>query len=316
MKYLPTITASLFALALISIATIATAQPHFNDEQGNLNYNDYKLLINPASIGTGGYNQVSFGFDKQWVGIDKSPMSQNLQFQMGIGQHSGIGAWLYHDSYAIQNNFQLGAGYAHQLKMGNNTLSLGLNVSLLSMSESRVNNLANPGDLVFAEPLESQIGFNAGFGAYYFSDKFYAGFSIPQLLTNDIKNDGLDNSIDFGRMHYYFTGGYRFDVSNDISLTPAALLQVSGGSDFGYEFMLTGTYKQRFELGAGMAANSRLQIAAGATIIKNISLRYQFSQNIGSNYSHWGSSHFITLRFAWGHKTTTKALPDTIIEIQ
>ncbi|MDR3180456.1 MAG: type IX secretion system membrane protein PorP/SprF, partial [Prevotellaceae bacterium] len=164
--------------------------------------------------------------------------------------------------------------------------------------------LNDPNDVAFAEPLGSQFGFNAGFGAHYSGEKFYAGFSIPQLLTNDIEENSLRNGVDFARANYYFTGGYHFDVTDKISLSPSALLQLSGETEVGYAFMLTASYAKRVEVGAGWAFPSQLQLSVGAALMKKLSLRYQFAQYLGSDY-HAGSSHFVVLRFAWGERKAT-----------
>jgi type IX secretion system PorP/SprF family membrane protein len=298
-----------FALAVISLSGPLMAQPRFQDEQGKLTYRDYELLLNPASIGRIDGYFASMGVYKQWINMDGSPLSENLQFQMPLAESGGIGAWLYNESFTNQNTTQFGAAYSHKLRLGaTGRLSFGLSLSMLLLTEDRISKLNTPDDPVFAKPLNNQFGFNAGFGVYYFTEKYYAGFSIPQLLSNDIKSGTadpeLEHTFDVGRMQYYFTGGYRFDLSEKITLSPSVLLAVSGGAAFGYEGMLTASYDRRFEVGAGYAVNSCLQFSAGATIIKNLSLRYQFSLNLGDDYHKAGSSHFIVLRFNWGTRKT------------
>jgi type IX secretion system PorP/SprF family membrane protein len=278
------------------------AQPRLQNEQGNLNYRDYELLLNPATVGAVTQSQISLSAHKQWTGIEGAPLSELLQYQMPIAQNSGLGAWVHNDAYGVTHNLQIGATYAYKIRLKDNFLSFGLSLSALMLQESRVTDLNTSGDMTFAEPLGSHFGFNAGFGVYYTGEKFYAGFSIPQLLTNDITASSLSNSLDFARANYYFTGGYRFDVSNRISLTPSALLQLSDATEVGYAFMLTAAYDKRVEVGAGWASPAQLQLSVGAAVTKNLSVRYQFAQATGSDY-HAGSSHFIVLRLAWGGRT-------------
>jgi type IX secretion system PorP/SprF family membrane protein len=281
-------------------AFTATAQPCFG-EQGNLNYRDHELLLNPATVGVATQKQISLSACKQWLGFDGAPLSELLQYQMPIAQNSGLGAWAYNDSYGVTHNLQIGGVYAYKIRLKNNFLSFGLSLSALMLQEDRVAGLNNSDDKVFAEPLGSRFGFNAGFGLYYAGEKFYAGLSIPQLLTNDIKENSLSNGMDFARANYYFTGGYRFDVTDKISLSPSALLQLSGATGVGYSFMLTAAYDKRVEVGAGWASPAQLQLSVGADITKNFSVRYQFAQDMGAD-THAGSSHFIVLRFAWDTK--------------
>jgi type IX secretion system PorP/SprF family membrane protein len=176
-------------------------------------------------------------------------------------------------------------------------LSLGLNLSLLMMQERLIGG-NNPNDPMFGTAMKTQLGLNAGIGAYYFKKNFFAGFSIPQLLTNDFSTGTaepeLENSLAFGRLQYYLIGGYRLDAGDKWSFTPTALLELSQKTTFGYELMLTGIYNRLIEAGIGFAAHSCLRAAAGVNI-KNISLRYQFSQNLGNDYSYFGGSHFISL---------------------
>jgi type IX secretion system PorP/SprF family membrane protein len=296
-------------LFFLAVGITVAAQPRLQNEQGNLNYRDHELLLNPATVGVVTQNQISLSAHKQWTGIEGAPLSELLQFQMPIAQNSGLGAWVHNDAYGVTHNLQIGATYAYKIRLKNNFLSFGLNLSALMLQESRVTDLndSRP-DEAFAEPLSSQFGFNAGFGVYYTGEKFYAGFSIPQLLTNDIKENSLSNSMDFARANYYFTGGYRFDVSNKISLSPSALLQLSSATDVGYAFMLTAAYDKRVEVGAGWAFPSQLQLSLGAAVTKKLSIRYQFSQATGSDY-HAGSSHFIVLRFAWGERAPIQDAP-------
>ena len=291
-------------ITIIAISTLlcntftSVAQPRLS-EQGNVNYRDYELLLNPATVGVATQNQLSLSVHNQWLGFDGAPLSELLQYQMPIAQHSGVGAWVYNDAFGVTNNLQVGAVYAHSIRLGNNTLSFGLSLSALMLQESRVTDLNELDDDAYTEPLSSQFGFNAGFGLYYAGDKFYAGFSIPQLLTNEIKENSLSNGMNFAQLQYYFTGGYRFDVTDKISLSPSALLQLSSATGVGYAFMLTAAYAKRVEVGAGWASPSQLQLSVGGAITKKLSLRYQFSQEVGSEY-HTGSSHFIVVRFAWG----------------
>jgi type IX secretion system PorP/SprF family membrane protein len=286
------------------------AQPHFGSEQGNLHYRDYELLINPASIGAANRHLITLGLSKQWVGFD-SPISESIQYQLPMTQ-GGLGAWIHNETFGPQQNTQLGAAYAHTLTLGNShNLSFGLSLSLLMQNERRINNLYEPDDL-FDKPTANQTGFNAGFGAYYFTDNYYAGFSIPQLLANDFTTDEgetkLENNFKFEQLQYYFTGGYHFKISEKISLTPSFLAELSQKTSFGYEGALTVAYNRRFEVGAGFGAHSRVQFDFGLAIAKWLSLRYQYAQYLSSDYNK-SSAHFIAVRIHWGKKPKLQATP-------
>ncbi|MDR2449982.1 MAG: type IX secretion system membrane protein PorP/SprF, partial [Prevotellaceae bacterium] len=82
-------TITIIATSLFICNTFMTvAQPHFG-EQGNLNYRDCELLLNPATVGVATQNQLSLSAHKQWLGIEGAPLSERLQYQMPIAQNSG-----------------------------------------------------------------------------------------------------------------------------------------------------------------------------------------------------------------------------------
>jgi type IX secretion system PorP/SprF family membrane protein len=279
------------------------AQPHFG-EQGNLHYRDYELLINPASAGAADHHLITLGVFKQWAGFESSH-SEIIQYQFPVTPTNGLGGWVYNDVFGPQRNIQFGAAYAHSLKLGNNrNLSFGLSFSLLRRSERRVENY-DPSDPVFTVPATGQFGFNAGFGAYYFTDTYYIGFSIPQWLTNELtvehEKTKLENNFNFEQLQYYFTGGYRFKISEKINLTPSILAELSKNTTFGYEGVLTATYDNRFEVGAGLASHTRLLFDFGMAVTKWLSFRYQYAQYAGSNY-HKSNDHFIVVRIHWNKK--------------
>ncbi|MDR2449612.1 MAG: PorP/SprF family type IX secretion system membrane protein [Prevotellaceae bacterium] len=281
------------------------AQPRFQSEVGNFRYRDYELLINPAFVGAANSYYTAIGLHKQWTG-SASPLAETFQFHTPVAQSGGLGAWVHNEAYGPQHNTQFGAAYAHKIKVGSKSnLAFGLNLSLLLMNERRVEGL-NEADEMFDQPLSNQIGFNAGFGVYYFTGKYYAGLSVPQLLTNELlyeKKEGkLENNFQFHQLQYYLTGGYRFTLSEKIDFTPSALLALSSYTSLAYELMLTASYERRFEVGAGWSAHAQLQFTFGAIVLKNLSLRYRYAHQLGNDYHQMGGSHFIVLSFGWGER--------------
>ena len=295
-------------IAFLTIAHAAATQPRFGNERGNLNYRFNEMFINPAYAGTNdSLTLISIGARMQWLGSD-GPISQNLQVQTSAMKNkAGLGMSIYNESYGINNNIQLGAYYAYKIAMRKGVLSFGLQASMLTSGIKAVTNLNDQTDPLFANASSRSWGFNTGIGGHYRTDKWFAGFSIPELLKNDYATNRngeqkLKNEFDFSILQYYFTGGYLFSLSDKISLKPTALLQLSQNTSAGYELMLTAVYDKRFDLGAGASANSCLQVAAGATLAKNLKLGYQYSQYLGNIYSEFSGIHFIALKYLWHKK--------------
>jgi len=63
---------------------------------------------------------------------------------------------------------------------------------------------------------------NVGVGTFLFTDNYYLGFSAPNLLTTkhlDTKNGVQTTGVE--AIHYFFTGGYVFELNPNFKLKPA-----------------------------------------------------------------------------------------------
>ncbi len=292
----------LLYITLVNISL--NAQPHFGNERGSLSYRNQEMLINPAYVGSKGlFNHLSLNAKGQWLGVDDAPQSQNLQYQIGLPT-MGMGGWLYHESYGVTDNIQLNAVYAYRIKFERSQLSLGIQAGVLTTNDAMVTRINDENDPIFAEKSPRLWGFNAGFGAYYYSDEYYVGFSIPQLLTNDWDGGGaelsLDNSFVFDRLQYYITGGYVFDVTPKINIITTGLVQLSSALSFGYEGMVYGVYDRMYRVGVGFAAENAIRVEGEAYIGKQVSLAYRYEQNLGSTYKYMSTTHSLVLSVGWG----------------
>ena len=298
----------LLALGLLT-NTLLLAQPRFGNEQGALTFRSKEMMINPAY--TGSINEadrrLSLGTAWQWVGMDGAPKAQDVQFQMGIPNAGGVGAWLYHDSYGVTSIIQLGTTYGYSIRLTNNhNLSLGANLSALMVNENQIRGIDDPSDPIFAANNPSKWGTNAGFGAMLYSNSYYVGFSMPQLLTNSWEEDVIEaklkNKFKFNQLRFYLTGGYVLELPSDFSLIPSILLQFANNTNFGYELMVRGDYNKQVALGIGYGYDKALKAETSVLISKGIHLGYRYEQSFGKTYKNLSSSHSITLSIVWNRE--------------
>ncbi|WP_042007252.1 type IX secretion system membrane protein PorP/SprF, partial [Capnocytophaga canis] len=65
---------------------------------------------------------------------------------------------------------------------------------------------------------------NVGAGVFWYSDKYYIGFSVPNLLETEIyESKNRRVSVLKNTQHFYLIGGYVFDLSDNIKFKPAVL---------------------------------------------------------------------------------------------
>ena len=72
---------------------------------------------------------------------------------------------------------------------------------------------------------ESEFFPNFGVGAYYYTDNFYVGFSVPKLLSYEIKNSQKKMNIGPDNYDFLLTGGVLLKMSNLVKLKPSFLVR-------------------------------------------------------------------------------------------
>lgn len=295
---------TVFVVLVTSVSLFA--QPRFGNEQGALTFRNKEIMVNPAYTGSVDetYRRLSLNAGWQWVSMEGAPTAQDLQFQLGLPNAGGIGAWVYHESYGVTDIIQLAATYGYGFQLSNgDMLSLGLSLSTLTVSEGLVERIDNPNDLMFAQSSPRAWGFNSGFGLMLYSDMYYVGFSVPQLLANNweegVSGAKLKNTFKFDQLRFYLVGGYVIDLSKDFNLIPSALLQYCKNTSFGYELMIRGDYKRRVAAGVGYGYDKAIKAEAGVFITKGVSLGYRYEQSFGEEYKYLSGSHSITFSVIW-----------------
>lgn len=295
---------ALCSILLAAISSVSSfAQPRFGDEQGFLTYRNHEMLINPGYTGPmKNVNLATVGARGQWLGVEDAPMAQNLQFQTAFA-NTGVGGFLYHENYGLTDNVQLNLSYAYKIALEHSTLSLGLQLGVLTSHEKMVTRLQNINDVAFSQAIPRQWTYNAGFGAYYSTDSYYAGFSIPQLLTNDwtsSPDSKLSSSFSFSRLQYYLTAGYAFEVGDGFHVVPTGLLLLSQATSTGFELMVYGVYNRQYRLGLGYGSRSSLRAELEVGIGRMLNVGYRFEHSVGDTYKYLSTTHQVVLSVLFG----------------
>lgn len=229
-------------------------------------------LINPAYAGSHGSLNMNGIFRKQWVGLDWQPTTTSLSVTMPTKNFDvGWGLEYLNETIGpLQQNGVYG-DYAYHLRFDNGAnLSLGLkagfNIYDLSLSQLST---TDPDPYLLANGDRNRFLPNFGVGAYYYSENFFAGFSIPKLLRNNLSVDGGEDLTVAGReeRHLFFTAGGVFDIKEPIlKFKPTAMIRVVNGAPASLDVSATLIIYERFwagimyRWGDAIAAHLRLQV--------------------------------------------------------
>ena len=175
----------LFIAIFFSAFAFAQQDPQYTHYMYNMN------VVNPA-YATSSDAVLNLGglYRTQWVGADGAPKTLTFFGHLPVSQKVQLGLSLISDEIGNgakkENNFYADFAYVLQFNT-THRLSLGLKAGFTSLQTNFNGFIFESGDastdLAFSENVNI-FKPNIGAGAYYFTDKYYVGLSVPNLLAS------------------------------------------------------------------------------------------------------------------------------------
>ncbi len=192
------------------------------------------LAYNPAFAGTPDYLTVRALYRNQWWGIDGGPNTQTISIHSPFKEKVGLGLNLVNDNVGATGSTVASFSYAYRIPFGNGKLSIGLQASAMNWR-------ADWSLLKFKDPRFTDVAFedlepniwtpNFGVGAFYYTQNYYIGLSVPHLMNADLRVDKVDSSNRWAQTyrHYFLAAGATFPVNGDAVIFKPSLLIKSVG---------------------------------------------------------------------------------------
>lgn len=213
-----------------------------------------KAVANPGYVGSSGHPVFSFIHRQQWAGLEGAPMTQALSFSTpAFGERVGLGLTLINDNIAYFNSSYLNLQYAYRMAIGEGSLGLGLQGSMryFRTDWGEVETIHAGDNNVGTDRVVHPI-FNVGFGAYYETNKFYVGASVPRFLKKGLgeNNQGITSTRTGEVPHYYFMAGYLADLSPNVKIKPALMARYVAHSPLDVDLHCALGFKEKYWIGA------------------------------------------------------------------
>ncbi|MES2139572.1 MAG: type IX secretion system membrane protein PorP/SprF [Bacteroidota bacterium] len=262
------------------------------------------LFLNPAYAGSHKYFSSTLLHRSQWVGFEGAPKTTLLAIDGPLyNQKMGIGLLLSHDKIGVTSQTDIYANYSYMLKLGDGKLSFGIKAGA-SNYQAKVEDLT-----VWDESDNSFSGVNKsawlpkfGMGTFYFTQKFYIGFSVPSLIAYDPnRNFNLSmESSSYIRKHYYLTSGYVFKVNERVKLKPSLLLKYQPSAPLQADISFSAMYMDMVAMGIALRTNDAVtvMIEYQANMRFRVGYAYDITTSKLRNYS--SGSHEIMIGFDFG----------------
>ena len=272
------------------------------------------LAINPAVAGKDNYADVRSNNRYQWVGMTDAPRTYMLTLHSPLkNRHMGLGTHIYTDIVGPTRRVGISLAYAYHIKIAEKTrLSLGLNAGIQQWGiDGHKLHLHDAGDDNLLTQYQTKIVPDFGAGLYVHNEKWYLGFSAPQLYQSPIKlyQDG-DNK---GTLvtHFLLNGAYKFDINDDFKVEPSFLAKYASPAPIKVDVGARVIYQEQVWLGVGYRHHDAITALIGF-MYKNylmIGYSYDYTTTNLKKYSSGTHELMLGLRFS---KQQSKHWPDDV----
>ncbi len=254
------------------------------------------LALNPAYAGSREVFNFTLGYRNQWVGFEGAPVSQSLSLHTPLRNDKiGLGLYLHNEKIDIRNNTSLYINYAYRVPLASGRLSLGLKAGGISRNANWNNvSLSDPGDIVFSRPGTSDMLPNFGFGAYYYSDRFFLGASVPFFMSDSTGINGAVLYHDFNNYNYLLSGGFLLG-SGAVRVKPSFLVKYNTMNPAQIDANLSFIFADLVWIGASYRMENTLVGLVKLQLNDQLRLGYTYDYSLGPLSRFNNGSHEIVL---------------------
>ena len=271
---------------LLFTGTIAFAQqmPQFAQYMFNT------ISINPAYAGSRETLSVVGLHRSQWVGANGGPTTQTLSVHSPLkNDRMGLGFSMINDTPGYENFIYAYVDFSYSIYTSQNTkLSFGLKGGFThyNLDDAFLNNPIVTSDPFFGNYADKWNP-NVGIGFLLHSNKWYVGLSAPRVIKTDYNLTQENSNVDYialERLSYYFSGGYVFDLNQNVKLKPSLLIKATNGAPISIDLNANFLFNEKFWLGGSYRFNENTA-SIGALVDFQISNEFR----IGYAYEHYVS---------------------------
>ncbi len=216
-------------LILACLFTLFRAQAQ--QEPSFAHYWAMETSFNPAAAGKQPLINVTGAYAMTLTGFEHNPRTMFVGADMPLylmNAYHGVGVQLMNDEIGLFSHQRLALQYAYKFKMLGGTMSVGLQLGMLSEKwKGSELDLENQNDPALTNSDASGVAIDISAGLYYMHRNWYAGLSMLHATGPAVELG--DRTIYNISQMYYLTGGYNIKLRNPfLSIHPSLLAHSDG----------------------------------------------------------------------------------------
>ncbi len=309
-------------------------------------YTQYILnnyILNPGVTGIENYTDVKMSYRNQWTGINGAPVTTYLSLHGPIGKtdyktsvtsfevpgenprgkqywenytapraHHGVGFTALNDNTGYMNRWSVYGSYAYHKPLGTQTtLSAGFNAGLSSVFLDRTQI-----DFADLDPNDPAIGYSSGelkktkpeigAGLWLYGAHYFAGISVQNLIPGKAVFVANDDYGTYFTPNYFLTAGYRFALTEQVSMLPSVMIQSWDPQLYGIHTNVKFQYLDKVWVGGSYRFSdlvSGYSAMAGINVSSAFNISYAYENATTSRLkTYTKNTHEIIIGFLLGNK--------------
>ena len=261
-----------------------------------------EVTINPAYAGSHDVVSLTGLVREQWVGIEGAPSTQSFNAHTPLRNNKiGLGMSLINDKIGVSNKLNLYGSGSYRLKLSESmNLQFGLQAGFTHhRADLSSLDVEDGSEEIFTQGTASKMLPNFGGGLYFFTDVFYLGFSVPQLITNKLVVGDLELAKQ--ERHYFVTAGYVFELSDKVKLKPTMFYKYVKGAPMQLDFTGSFIVQDKYWIGGAWRSFESVDLLLGYQATEQLFLGYAFDYSLTNLNEYNSGSHelVVNYRFAF-----------------
>jgi type IX secretion system PorP/SprF family membrane protein len=292
----------LYLVALVALASFgdlhAQQDPHYTQYMYNMS------VMNPAYAGSKENLSMGLLYRKQWVEIEDAPTTGTFFGHAPVGKNVGLGLSVISDKIGPveENNvygdfsYTLNLGGDHKLAFG---VKLGLTFHNVGLFSDINFTLPQQNDPAFSRDITNTY-FNFGSGFFYYTNKYYLGLSVPNMLKSthfDVQRSAEELQFGTETSHYFLTGGYVFDINQSVKFKPFFMLKSAFSAPTSLDVSTNFLFNEKFEVGATYRLDDSFGAMVNYAINPSLRIGYAYDHIVSDLNVTTPSSHEIILLY-------------------
>ncbi len=275
--------------------------PHYTQYLYNMQ------IINPGYVGVRSDLSFSVLSRKQWVGVEGAPTTNTFSVNGRTKLGLGLGVTFINDKIGLSeiNNVNVDAAYTLVISEYGR-LSLGLKLGTTFFSNNFADGITPDNDFY-----TNNTGnfYNIGFGGFYYTDRFFVGFSVPSILESPQffiapNTRGIQVAE---HQNYFLSTGVLLELSEDILFKPSTMVRYTTNSPISFDVNASFLYKEIIETGISFRNKSSVSALFAVIVNKNFRIGYAYDYRIEKAVGNL-NTHEIVLQLDIDLKRNTRWL--------